>query len=234
VNGMQIREGKNRGRSASDWLVSRHALSFGDYDDPNYRNFHQMRVLNDDVIAPGAGFAPHGHEDVEIVSYIVRGRLEHGDDEGAHGFLETGDVQRITAGSGITHEERNASESEPLRLIQMWFMVRESGLEPDYERASFPREDRQNRWQLFVSPSGAGDSVSIRSDVEIYGGVFDAGRRSSFEVDDGAGLWLHVVRGEVKVADHPVAQGDGLLVEGRARLPIRAETRAELLAVETS
>lgn len=228
-----IRHAETRGRSTSEWLTSRHTFSFGDFEDPEYRRFHAMRVLNDDVIAAGAGFDAHDHGDVEIVSYIVRGRLAHRDSSGTSGELRAGDVQRITAGRGLTHEEYNASDDSPLRLVQIWFEPERTGLDPSYAHGRFG-DAEPSGFELLVSPDGRGDSVSIASDVHLHRGAFAPGDGTTFHLPPGRHAWFHVVDGEIRVDGFPLAQGDGAAFDGDAELGLRAETGAEVLVVDTS
>ena len=227
-----LRRNRDRGRSHSDWLVSRHSLSFGGFDDPDYRRFRTMEVLNDDVIAAGAGFSPHGHDNVEIISYIVRGRLAHEDSTGHAGTLEAGEVQRISAGTGIRHREFNDSDEMPLRLIQMWFTPSERETDPDYEQGQFPTAERRDRFRLLVSPDGRDGSLRINSDVALYGGLFGAQRRLAFELGPDRYVWFHVVGGEVEIAEVALGQGDGLVVGREESVSILTETDAEIIAVE--
>lgn len=227
-----VKRSDQRGQSISDWLVSRRSLSFGDYEAPQYDRFRTMRVLNDDVFDPGTGFDAHAHDNVEIVSYIVRGRLAHADNSGEAGELLAGGVQRITAGTGIVHEEFNGSEDEPMRLIQMWFSPTERGLEPDYEHEHFSPETRRDGLTRLVDPDGRNGAVRINSEVSIFGSIVDEGASRDIEVDPSRYGWIQMVRGEAHLGDTRLERGDGLPVEGPVATRLEADRGTEFLLID--
>lgn len=227
-----VKRSNERGKSTSEWLVSRHSLSFGDYKAPQYDRFRTMRVLNDDVFDGGTGFEAHGHDNVEIVTYVVRGRLAHADNSGKSGELLAGGVQRISAGTGIVHEEFNSSADEPVRIIQMWFSPTERGLEPDYEHEHFSTETRRGGLTRLVDPEGRDGAVRINSDVSIFGSIIDQGGSLDIDVDASRYAWLQMVRGEAHLGDTRLERGDGVPVEGSLETQLEADRETEFLLID--
>jgi quercetin 2,3-dioxygenase len=226
---IELRKAAERGRSRHGWLDSRHSFSFADYHDPQRLGFRSLRVINDDRVAPGAGFPTHPHRDMEIVTYVLEGAIEHRDSTGGGSVIRPGDVQRMTAGTGIYHSEFNASESEPLRLLQIWILPAARGLAPGYEQKRF--DDRQGRLRLVASSDGRDGSITVHQDVALYAAVLAAGDRVEHALAPSRHAWLQVARGSLRVAGHSLEEGDGLAVSGQP-LAIEALSPAELLVFD--
>ena len=223
---IQLRHAAERGRSRHKWLDSRHTFSFADYFDPSQLGFRSLRVVNDDRVAPGAGFPTHPHRDMEIVTYVLDGAIEHRDSTGVGSVIEPGDVQRMSAGTGILHSEFNASKSEPLRFLQIWIIPAAGGLEPSYEQKRFT--DREGQLRLVASSDGRDGSVTVHQDVAIYAAVLAPGDRVTHALAPSRHAWLQVARGSLRVAGHTLEEGDGLAASDEA-LAIEALSPAELL-----
>lgn len=232
-----VRKGSDRGHLNFGWLDTFHTFSFGDYRDPKHMHFRALRVINEDTVAPGQGFDAHPHRDMEILTYVVKGALRHGDDIGSGGhseILRPGEVQRISAGSGIVHSEHNASDSEPVHLLQIWIMPQARGLEPRYEQREFPRADRTNRLRLVASPDGAEGSLAIYQDARMYAGLIDAGAKVDHALADGRGAWVQVVKGDVAINGTALTAGDGAAVEKEKTLEMTSRGGAEVLVFDLS
>ena len=206
---MIIRKGSERGRSEIDWLDSRHTFSFADYYDPEAMGFRVMRVLNDDRVSPGAGFPTHAHRDMEIISYVLEGALEHRDSLGTGSIIRPGDVQRMSAGTGIRHSEFNASKSAPVRFLQIWILPERAGLPPGYEQKTFARADFRGRLRLVASRGGRDGSVTVHQDVDLHVAVLDVGGEVKHPLPAARFAWVQVARGEVSVNGEPLTEGDG-------------------------
>lgn len=229
------RKSAQRGHFDFGWLDTRHAFSFGEYHDPAQMGFRSLRVINEDRVQPGKGFGNHGHRDMEILSYVLSGELSHKDSQGNTGVIRNGDVQRMSAGTGIMHSEFNASASEPVHFLQIWIQPDTRGITPRYEDRSFPIEKRRNRLCLIASPDGADGSLSIQQDARAYAAVLDAGAEVSLEVAKGRGVWVQAARGKVRVEAGErtlLEAGDGAAVQDETKLVIHAETAAELLVFD--
>jgi redox-sensitive bicupin YhaK (pirin superfamily) len=224
-----LRPAAARGQTRLSWLDSRHTFSFGDYYDPANESFRSLRVLNDDKIAAGGGFGAHPHRDFEIVSYVVAGALEHKDSLGTGSVVRPGDVQRMTAGTGIRHSEYNPSATEPTHLLQIWLTPERRGLTPGYEQKNFPAADRRSRWRLLASPDGRDGSVTIRQDADLWGTLLETGEAAAHELRPGRAAWLQVARGAVTLNGRPLAAGDGAAVTDERALAVAATEPAELL-----
>jgi hypothetical protein len=224
-----IRRGAERGHADHGWLQSRHSFSFADYYDPSHMGFRALRVINDDRVAPGAGFPKHPHRDMEIVSYVVDGALEHNDSEGNGSVIVPGDVQRMSAGSGILHSEYNHSQDEPVRFLQIWVVPSARGGSPGYEQKHFTPQERQGRLRLVVSPDGSDGSVTLRQDVRIYAGLLGPAQSVTHAFAQGRHGWLQLVRGHAHVHEHTLSEGDGAAVSGMPELQIAASESAEFL-----
>ena len=223
-----------RGRTRLDWLDSWHTFSFGDYVDPAHQSYRALRVMNDDRIAPGGGFGMHPHRDFEIVSYVAAGELEHRDSLGTGSVIRPGEVQRMSAGTGILHSEFNPSKSEPVHLLQIWLVPDERGLKPSYEQRSFPLDERRGRWQLLASRNGQAGSVTIHQDASLFGSIVQPGETVRHELKPGRHAWLQVVRGSVKLNGQPLATGDGAAVSDETELAVSADAPSELLLFDLS
>jgi quercetin 2,3-dioxygenase len=242
-----VRKAAQRGHFDFGWLDTRHAFSFGEYHDPAHMGFRSLRVLNEDRVQPGEGFGKHGHRDMEILSYVLSGELSHTDNQGNKGLIRNGDVQRMTAGTGIMHSEFNASASEPVHFLQIWIVPSRRGAAPRYEDRTFPIEKRRNRLCLIASPDEADGSLSIDQDARAYAATLDAGAEVALEAAEGRGIWVQAGKGAIRVghgfaADEAASEGgkgagewtlleagDGAALQGERKIRIRAETAAEIL-----
>lgn len=226
---ISFRDRMARGQSRTGWLDSRHTFSFADYHDPRQMGFRSLRVINEDRVIPGAGFPRHGHRDMEIISYVLDGALEHRDSLGNGTVIRPGDVQRMSAGTGILHSEFNPSKTEPLHFLQIWIIPKETGLSPGYEQKAFPIGQRRGRMQLVASPDGRDGAVTLHQDARLYIANLAAGERVSHEAERGRGLWLQLARGIVAVNGTEMREGDGAAIEAEPALAVAAETDAEFL-----
>ena len=224
-----VRPSGERGRSELGWLSSRHTFSFADYLDPRHMGFRSLRVVNDDRVQPGAGFPTHGHRDMEIVTYVVEGALEHKDSMGTGSVIRPGEVQRMTAGSGVTHSEYNASRAEPVHFLQIWILPERQGLAPGYEQRAFPAAEMQGRLRLVASRDGREGSVTVHQDVQVLAARLAAGDEAVHRLAPGRHAWLQVVRGALALNGTSLATGDGVAVSDEARLALAAREPAELL-----
>ena len=224
-----LREAENRGTANFDWLLSKHSFSFGHYYDPKFMGFGPLRVINEDRVKPGAGFDTHGHENMEIISYVLDGALEHKDSIGTGSIIRPGEVQRMTAGTGIRHSEFNASETDPVHFLQIWILPEQDGLTPSYEQTDFPTEEKRGRLRLVGSRDGRDGSVTIHQDVNLYAGLFDGAERASFDLASGRIAWVQVARGNVTVAGEALRAGDGLAINAAGPIDISDGDDAEIL-----
>jgi redox-sensitive bicupin YhaK (pirin superfamily) len=229
---LTVRKAAERGRSKHDWLDSRHTFSFADYYDPGHVAFSKLRVINDDRVAPGRGFGTHAHRDMEIVSYVVEGAIEHKDSLGTGSIIRPGDVQRMTAGTGVRHSEFNPSATEPLRFLQIWILPGAEGLAPSYEQRNFPLGERCGRLRLVASPDGREGSVTLHQDVLLFAGSFERGDEASLSLAIGRRAWVQVVRGAISVNGTHLDEGDGAAIEGERVLGFADGAAAELLAFD--
>ncbi len=226
---LQIRPAHERGHTRYDWLNSYHSFSFGDYFDPQQMGVSNLRVINDDIIAPAGGFPTHGHRDMEIVTYVLSGALEHKDSMGNGSVIRPGDVQRMSAGSGIHHSEFNASHDEPVHLLQIWLQPNRQGVEPGYAQRQFPTEQRQGRLCLLVSPDGRDESISAQQDACLYATLLEEGERVEHPLGHVRQVYLHVASGSVQVNGEGLGVGDGALIKGEDLVVIEGLTRGEVL-----
>ena len=226
---LQIRPSDARGHANFGWLDSRHTFSFGHYYDPHHIGFGALRVINEDRVAPGAGFGTHGHENMEIISYVLEGGLEHKDSLGNGSVLRPGDVQRMTAGTGVRHSEFNHSSTEPVHFLQIWIVPERDGLAPGYEEKTFTKEERTDQLRLIGSRDGRDGSLTIHQDVDLFSALLTAGADLSFEVQEGRKAWLQVARGALSVNGETLAAGDGLGIVAQDALQIMAHQDAEFL-----
>lgn len=203
-----IRFAGERGQSRMGWLDSRHTFSFGNYYDPAFMGFGALRVINEDRVQPGKGFGAHSHRDMEILSWVLDGALEHRDSLGTHGVIRPGELQRMNAGTGVTHSEFNASESEPVHFLQIWLLPAREGLTPSYEQRAFAPDDLEDRLHLIASHDGRGGSVKVHQNVNLYASRMSPDAAISFRPDAGRSLWLHVAKGRVQVERRDLQAGD--------------------------
>jgi quercetin 2,3-dioxygenase len=226
---MQIRKSADRGHFDHGWLDTQHTFSFADYYDPQHVKFRALRVINEDRVQPGAGFPTHGHRDMEIVTLVLAGALEHRDSLGNGSIIRPGDVQRMTAGTGVLHSEFNPSATEPVHLYQIWLLPERKGLTPGYEQRSLPREGRSGRWQLAASRDGRDGSLTIHQDASLSLASLDDGQEVSYPLNPGRHAWLQVLRGEVQVNGTALAAGDGAAIEAEGSVQVRGRGPAEVL-----
>jgi redox-sensitive bicupin YhaK (pirin superfamily) len=226
---LAMRKSGDRGHANHGWLDSYHSFSFGGYYDPRHMGVSNLRVINDDTVAPGGGFAEHGHENMEIISYVLEGALEHRDSMGNGSVIRPGDVQRMSAGTGVTHSEYNHSSAEPVHFLQIWLQPNASGLEPAYDQKHFPLEDRRGRWVLLVSPDGRDGSIATHQDASLFGSLLASGESLDYRFAADRQGYLHLARGRLQVGEVRLDQGDGLRVQKHASLALQGIEQAEIL-----
>ncbi|MEM9209695.1 MAG: pirin family protein [Pseudomonadota bacterium] len=226
---IQIRKANERGKVNMGWLDSKHTFSFGHYFDPDHMGFGNLRVINEDRVQPGKGFGTHGHQDMEIISYVIDGALEHRDSLQNGSVIRPGDVQRMTAGTGVQHSEFNHSSDDLVHFLQIWILPERAGLEPGYEEKRFEREEKLDQLRLVGSRDGRDGSVTIHQDVDLYAGVLSAGTELTHVFTQGRKGWLQVVRGTVTIGGETLAAGDGAAIADLDQAAILADIEAEVL-----
>jgi redox-sensitive bicupin YhaK (pirin superfamily) len=224
-----IRRAQERGHAQHGWLDTHHTFSFADYYDPAHMGWRDLRVINEDVVQPGKGFPTHSHRDMEIVTWLLGGSLQHRDSMGNGSVLRPGELQRMSAGTGVTHSEFNPSQESPVHLLQIWILPERLGIAPSYEQKSFPAAQRSNALRLLASRDGRQGSVHVHQDVDLYASLLDPGRSLRHELRPGRALWLQVARGALDVQGVRLAAGDGAAIEQLSALEICAEQPSELL-----
>jgi redox-sensitive bicupin YhaK (pirin superfamily) len=224
-----IHDRNARGRTKLGWLDSYHTFSFGNFYDPSRMGFRALRVINDDRVAPGAGFPMHGHRDMEILTYVLEGALEHKDSLGNGALIKPGEAQVMSAGTGITHSEFNPSSSDPVHLLQIWILPDQSGLKPRYEQRDFPLEEKQGQWRLIAAKDGRNGAVTIHQNVDLYVSVLAAGDRLTYTLQPERYGWLQVGKGLVAWGDQLLREGDGVAIAAGEQLDLSTDTGAELL-----
>lgn len=229
---MTIRKAEARGGANHGWLNTKHTFSFADYYDPKHMGFRSLRVINDDRVTPGMGFGTHPHRDMEIISYVLEGGLAHKDSMGTGSVISPGDVQRMSAGTGVYHSEFNASKVEPVHFLQIWLMPDELGVTPGYEQKTFTDAEKQGRLRLVASPDGSDGSVRIHSNTRLFAGLFSKGERSELELAKGRHAWVHVARGEVHVNGQPLKAGDGAALSNEALVKLEGVSSGEVLVFD--
>ena len=229
---LQVRRAAERGYFDHGWLRSFHTFSFADYHDPDWMGYGPLRVINDDRVAPGRGFGKHGHRDMEILTYILAGALEHRDSMGNGSVIRVGDVQRMSAGTGVTHSEFNPSATEEVHLLQIWVVPEALRLAPGYEQKHFTAADKRGRLRLIAAPGGEEGALSIHQQARVYAGLLDGDDRAEFRVADGRRAWLQVARGELSVDGVQLTAGDGAHTAGAAQLTLHDGTDAEVLVFD--
>ena len=226
---LTIRKSGDRGHFGFGWLDTNHTFSFGDYYDPKHMGFRALRVLNEDIVHAGGGFGTHPHRDMEIVTYVLSGALAHKDSMGNGSTIRPDDVQRMSAGTGVTHSEHNASPSEPVHLLQIWLLPAKTGTAPSYEQRAFPTSEKRGRLRLVCAPDGREGAVTIHQDVTLYASVLAPGERVSHVLAPGRHAWVQAVRGTVTVNGQPLAMGDGAALSDEREVTIEAASESELL-----
>jgi len=224
-----VRKSAERGLGSHGWLESHHTFSFANYYDPRQMGFRQLRVINEDTVAPGRGFGAHQHENMEIISMVMEGALAHKDSTGGEGVLRRGEVQRMSAGTGVVHSEFNGSETEPVHFFQIWIMPERAGIAPGYEQKLFPDEARRGTLRLVVAPGGEEGALDIHQDARLYSSILDQGQRVEHQLQEGRGAWIQVARGSVILNGTALSAGDGAAIENESRLQIVADEPAEIL-----
>jgi redox-sensitive bicupin YhaK (pirin superfamily) len=224
-----IRPATERGHADHGWLDTWHTFSFADYYDPRFMGFRVLRVINEDFVAPGRGFPTHGHRDMEIITYVLEGALEHRDSLGTGSVIRPGEVQRMSAGTGVRHSEANPSASEPLHLLQIWIEPSRAGIAPGYEQKAFTDADKRGRLRLVASPDGAEGSVTIHQDARVYSTLLGPGDKVAHRLGPGRHAWLHVARGTLALNGQRLAQGDGAAIGDEPSLTLVGETDTEAL-----
>lgn len=226
---IKIRKSEERGHANHGWLDSYHTFSFAEYHDPNHVQFGSLRVINEDRVQPGQGFGTHGHRDMEIVSYVLEGALKHSDSMGNGSIIRPGDVQRMSAGTGVTHSEFNASQSELVHFLQIWILPKSMGLAPSYEQKHFALNDKRNRLCLVASPDGHDCSVTVQQDIRIYSSVLEKGGGVTHTLGLSRRAYVHVARGSGEVNGHLLQAGDGARVTDESSILLTGAPDAEVL-----
>jgi redox-sensitive bicupin YhaK (pirin superfamily) len=229
---MNVRPAAERGHADHGWLDSHHTFSFADYYDPAHMGFRILRVLNDDRVAPGQGFGTHPHRDMEIVSYVLEGALEHRDSMGTGSVIVPGDVQRMSAGTGVRHSEFNASKTDPVHFLQIWLLPTQNGIAPGYEQKAFAAADKQGRLRVVASPDARDGSVTVHADAVVYAGLLDQGEKTELVLPKGRHAWVHVARGKAKVNGKDLAEGDGAALTDERAVVVEGIEHAEVLVFD--
>ncbi len=226
---LTVRKSHERGHFDHGWLNTYHTFSFDQYYDPRYMGFRSLRVINEDFVAPGRGFPTHGHRDMEIITYILEGGLKHEDSMGNGSVIRPGDVQRMTAGTGVRHSEKNASDVERVHLLQIWILPNAEDLQPAYEQKAFSQDERRGQFRLIASNEGRDGSVRLNQDVNLFGSILEAGQEVEHTMDPARYGWIQVARGSISVNGENTGQGDGVVIVGESSLRIKAQEDAEIL-----
>lgn len=226
---MNVRRAEDRGHFDFGWLNTYHTFSFGEYYDPRFMGFRDLRVINEDRVREGRGFPTHPHRDMEIISYVLDGALEHKDSMGNGSVIRPGEVQRMSAGTGVTHSEKNHSPNEAAHFLQIWIVPSEQGLKPGYEQKMYSEEEKRGRLRLIASSNGRDGSVTVHQDTNLYAGLLDKGEEVAHTMAQGRYAWLQVARGMVEVNGHQLKQGDGASISEEQSLSIAGLEPSEIL-----
>ena len=225
-----IRKSQERGGGDHGWLDTKHTFSFDSYYDPRHMHFRALRVINEDIVQPGAGFPTHPHRDMEIITYVLEGALEHKDSLGNGSVIRPGDGQRMSAGTGILHSEANASQTEPVHLLQIWILPESKGIKPGYEQKAFPEEQKRGKLKLIAAQGGKNGAVSVHQDVSLYASLLDKQQKVEHCVAPGRHAWLQVAKGAVELNGTRLDQGDGAAISDEQKLSIAgAQNGSEIL-----
>jgi redox-sensitive bicupin YhaK (pirin superfamily) len=227
-----LRPADKRGHAEHGWLDSFHTFSFADYYDPAHMGFRNLRVINEDRVAPGMGFGAHPHRDMEIISYVLEGALEHKDSMGTGSVIRPGDVQRMSAGTGVAHSEFNASKTETVHFLQIWIMPSKQGIAPSYEQKTFSAADKQGKLRLVASPDASDGSIAIHADARLYAGLFAQGERAEHALASDRQSWVQVVRGRARVNGTELSAGDGAAITGESKVVVEGIDAAEVLVFD--
>ncbi|MGI8653624.1 MAG: pirin family protein [Pyrinomonadaceae bacterium] len=226
---IKVRAAAERGKTQTNWLDGNHTFSFNRYYDPRWTGFRDLLVINEDRIAPGMGFGTHSHENMEIITLVIEGALQHRDSTGGSGVIRPGEVQKMSAGTGVSHSEMNASETEPAHLLQIWIQPEREGIDPGYEQKEFSEASKQGKLRLVASPGGVDGSVTIQQDAKLYDAALAPGDEVSYPLGEGRYAWLQVVIGAISVGGTLLQAGDGAAISEENSLDIRASEAAEIL-----
>jgi redox-sensitive bicupin YhaK (pirin superfamily) len=226
---IELRKSEERGHANHGWLDSYHSFSFADYYDPKHMGFGPLRVINEDYIDPGSGFGTHGHRDMEIVTYVLEGEIGHKDSMGNGSVIRPGDVQRMSAGTGVRHSEYNHAPDQRTHMLQIWIEPNEYGIPPGYEEKNFGAQEKRGRLRLIASRDGQDGSVVIHQDAKVYVGLFDGNESASFAIPQGRRVYLHVARGEISVNGSPLKAGDALKAVAESQIELTQGRQAEVL-----
>ena len=226
---MTLRRAADRGHANHGWLDTHHTFSFADYYDPEHMGFRALRVINEDRVAPGQGFGTHPHRDMEIISYVLEGGLQHRDSMGTGSIIRPGEVQRMSAGTGVLHSEYNASKQELVHFLQIWLLPSQRGLAPSYEQKAFDPREQAGQFRLIASPDGRDGSVTLHTDAALYAGRFDRGARGEFALAPGRHAWVHVARGSVRLNGQQLGAGDGAALSDEAAVRLEGVEASEVL-----
>jgi redox-sensitive bicupin YhaK (pirin superfamily) len=226
---ISIRRAAERGRTRFDWLDSRHTFSFGEYRDPRYMGFRTLRVINDDRVAPGEGFATHSHRDMEIITYVLDGAIAHKDSTGTATVIRPGEAQRMSAGTGISHSEYNPSKADPVRFLQIWIIPETQGLKPEYEQRSFDLDKNLGGWVQIAANEPRDGAVKVHQDVEVAAARLTAGQQATYRLKPGRHAWVQVAVGTALLNGAALAEGDGAAVSGEEIVEVAATEGTELL-----
>jgi len=227
-----MRRSQERGKTKLEWLDSRHSFSFGDYYDAQHMGFSDLRVINEDRVDSGAGFPTHSHRDMEIITYVLEGALAHKDSTGTSSVIRVGDVQRMSAGTGISHSEYNASQTEPVHFLQIWIIPDETGLPPGYEQRAFSLDEQRGKWTLIAAKDGRNGSVTVHQDVDVWAARFSLGEQSSFPLKPSRSIWTQSARGAVTLNGISLNAGDGAAINEESTLEVKALDHAEILVFD--
>ena len=231
---MQLRKSQERGYADHGWLKSFHSFSFAEYHDPQFMGWGNLRVINEDQVAAGMGFGKHGHRNMEIISYVLSGELAHQDSMGNVKSIPPGDVQRMSAGSGVMHSEFNHAKNETTHLLQIWIEPNVLEIEPSYEQKTIPLTDKQGKLCLVASPNGKAGSVSISADAKVYAGLFDGSQSAQMQLDPNRKAYVHLIKGSLTVNGQKLVGGDALLIENESTLEVQDGVDAEVLFFDLS
>ncbi len=231
---IEVRKADQRGHANHGWLNAYHSFSFADYYDPQHMGYGSLRVINEDRVQPGKGFGTHGHRDMEIITYILEGALEHKDSMGNGSVIRPGDVQRMSAGTGVRHSEFNPSQSEPVHLLQIWIEPDAAGIQPGYEEKRFDAASKRGRLLLIASRDGRDGSVTIHQDAAVYAGLFDGAESAAFQLAQARRAYVHVARGHLSVNGKQLSAGDAMKVSGESRITFEGGDNAEILLFDLS
>jgi quercetin 2,3-dioxygenase len=226
---IKVRPAGERGLTRISWLDSRHTFSFNRYYDPHYTGFRDLLVINEDIVAPAQGFGTHSHDNMEILSYVIEGALEHRDSAGGSGVIRPNELQRMSAGTGVSHSEFNASQTEPVHFLQIWIQPDEQGLKPGYEQRAFPEGERRGRLRLIASREGRDGSVIVHQDVKVFSALLASGDEVSYQLDGDRRAWIQVIKGRITVGGMRLGTGDGAAISAENSLTINADDAAEIL-----